>query len=209
MIKDGAIGETRIVSASFSFEIEDGDWRLDPARGGGALWDVGCYGVNAARLFFAEELEPLCVLAKRGPTGVDLSLTTLLHSKERPFILDFEPSETDLSLFKPKPDLSSLVAYIECSFEKPFTCSLAITGDSGSLDLPLAFLPPDDPEILHHYYRGLVDRIPIPKANQYSEMVDTFVLSIVSGEGKLLFPAEDGLAQMKLLDAIQNSANWS
>lgn len=47
----GEIGELRLVRSSFSFPIEAGDWRLDPARGGGALWDVGCYGVSTARFF--------------------------------------------------------------------------------------------------------------------------------------------------------------
>ena len=55
LVSDGAIGELRLIRSSFSFPIEPGDWRLDPARGGGCLWDVGCYGVNAARLFAGGE----------------------------------------------------------------------------------------------------------------------------------------------------------
>ena len=36
MVEQGAIGTLRLVRSSFSFPIEPGDWRLDPARGGGA-----------------------------------------------------------------------------------------------------------------------------------------------------------------------------
>ena len=55
LVRDGTIGELRLVRSSFSFPISASDWRLDPARGGGALWDVGCYGVNTARFFTGEE----------------------------------------------------------------------------------------------------------------------------------------------------------
>ena len=44
-----------VQTPAFSFPIEPGDWRLDPARGGGALWDVGCYGLSSARLFSGAE----------------------------------------------------------------------------------------------------------------------------------------------------------
>ena len=32
----------------FSVRVPEGNYRLDPARGGGALLDVGCYGVGLA-----------------------------------------------------------------------------------------------------------------------------------------------------------------
>src|SRR4051794_35903464 len=44
LVAEGAIGELRLVRSSFSFSIDHSDWRLDNARGGGALWDIGCYG---------------------------------------------------------------------------------------------------------------------------------------------------------------------
>ena len=78
LVAEGAIGELRLIRSSFSFPIDPGDWRLDPARGGGALWDVGCYGVSTARLFAGAEPESIRSLARFGPTGVDLSLTAEL-----------------------------------------------------------------------------------------------------------------------------------
>ena len=36
LIRAGAIGELRLIRSSFSFPIAGGDWRLDPARGGGS-----------------------------------------------------------------------------------------------------------------------------------------------------------------------------
>src|SRR3954467_422884 len=73
LVAEGAIGELRLVRSSFSFPIEPGDWRLDPSRGGGALWDVGCYGVSTARLFAGAEPEAHQAVARFSPSGVDLS----------------------------------------------------------------------------------------------------------------------------------------
>src|SRR5262245_11605998 len=74
LVAEGAIGELRLVRSSFSFPIDAGDWRLDPARGGGALWDVGCYGVSTARLFAGSEPSEIRSFAHFGPSGVDMTL---------------------------------------------------------------------------------------------------------------------------------------
>ena len=75
----GEIGELRLIRASFSFLLERaGDVRLQAALDGGALMDVGCYCVSAARLLAGE---PLAVSAQqvRGGDGVDVRLTGLLR----------------------------------------------------------------------------------------------------------------------------------
>src|SRR2546421_349875 len=55
LVAEGAIGTLRLVRSSFSFPIDSGDWRLDPARGGGALWDVGWYRGGTARPYAGHE----------------------------------------------------------------------------------------------------------------------------------------------------------
>ena len=52
LIQDGAIGRVKVIKATFSFNTEyDPNARLfDRAYGGGAILDVGCYPVSAARL---------------------------------------------------------------------------------------------------------------------------------------------------------------
>jgi predicted dehydrogenase len=57
-VQDGAIGGTRILSATFTQQVEDGDIRLmPPEKGGGALYDIGIYCINAARYLFRAEPE--------------------------------------------------------------------------------------------------------------------------------------------------------
>ena len=68
------------VQASFGFPLSDpSNYRLQPALGGGALLDVGCYTVSAARWLLGE---PDTVLARARfdqKTGADMSVSALLH----------------------------------------------------------------------------------------------------------------------------------
>jgi D-xylose 1-dehydrogenase (NADP+, D-xylono-1,5-lactone-forming) len=55
LVGSGAIGRLQLVRASFSFPLHDpADVRLSAELDGGALMDVGCYCVNAARLLAGE-----------------------------------------------------------------------------------------------------------------------------------------------------------
>jgi len=56
------IGEPRIFTASFGMQVEAGNVRLDPVKGGGVLYDIGIYCINAARHLFQDE--PLEVAAR-------------------------------------------------------------------------------------------------------------------------------------------------
>ncbi len=177
----GVLGDLRLVRASFSFPIEAGDWRLDPARGGGALWDVGCYGVSTARLFAGSEPTAIRALAHNGSTGVDLTLTAELAFP------------------------NGVIGLIDCSFEQPFRCEYELVGTRGSIRVPHAYLPPAKPIAL----RTLIDvEAPLEWTfegkDQYAEMVDAFANAVEAG--RLSSPAEDGLAQMRVLDAIKAEA---
>ena len=57
-----------------------GNYRLDPARGGGALYDVGCYAISAAHLALGPHLEVVQAHSDMGPTGVDLSTVARLRA---------------------------------------------------------------------------------------------------------------------------------
>jgi len=79
---EGLRGEERPlhVQASFGFPLSDAsNYRLRPELGGGALLDVGCYTVSVARWLLGE---PDTVLARARfdqKTGVDMSVSSLLH----------------------------------------------------------------------------------------------------------------------------------
>ena len=57
-VNSGKIGEPRIFTSVFSQQVKSGNSRLKKEIGGGALYDMGIYCINAARyLFGAEPLE--------------------------------------------------------------------------------------------------------------------------------------------------------
>lgn len=54
----GAIGEPRAFTATFTQQVEEGDIRLAPVeKGGGPVFDIGIYCINAARYLFRAEPE--------------------------------------------------------------------------------------------------------------------------------------------------------
>jgi len=191
MVRGGAIGTLRLVRSSFSFPIEGDDWRLDQARGGGALFDVGCYGVSTARLFAGNEPERAHALAHVGVSGVDLSLTAGLEFP------------------------GGLLAEIDCSFEQPYRCSYELVGSQGVIEVPDAYLPPGQrkPTAVLRTLGSrsdsgagadLIRTLEFDPVDQYAAMVDAFAASAASG--RLVEPAEDGLAQMMVLDLLSNRA---
>jgi D-xylose 1-dehydrogenase (NADP+, D-xylono-1,5-lactone-forming) len=75
LIAAGAIGELRLIRATFSYSLYDtGNIRLRPDADGGSLMDVGCYCVNACRLL-AGEPESVFGRAWIGPSGTDWVFT--------------------------------------------------------------------------------------------------------------------------------------
>jgi glucose-fructose oxidoreductase len=61
-IQKGAIGDPRIFNSVFTMQVQDDNIRLAPIEeGGGTLYDIGIYCINAARYLFREE--PLEALA--------------------------------------------------------------------------------------------------------------------------------------------------
>jgi predicted dehydrogenase len=68
----GAIGTLRTIVSAFTFmQNRQPDVRLDPALGGGSLWDVGCYPVSLAQLIAGAPPRTVSGVRHDGPTGVD------------------------------------------------------------------------------------------------------------------------------------------
>ncbi len=179
LVADGAIGALRLIRSSFSFVIDRSDWRLDPGRGAGALWDVGCYGVSTARLFAGSEPEQIRALAHFSDRGVDLSLTTTLKFP------------------------GDVLAVIDCSFEQPFRCVYELVGETGTIVVPDAYLPPERPTAVLTTADGSRE-LSFAGTNQYAAMVDAFAASVAAG--RLVAPAETGVGTMRALEAILDAA---
>lgn len=79
LVRSGALGRVVRVETEFSFDADlSGNYRVDPARGGGGIYDVGCYAVDAAR--WALQAGRLEVLSAEGEVrdGVDVRASARL-----------------------------------------------------------------------------------------------------------------------------------
>jgi predicted dehydrogenase len=54
-VQSGKIGDPRFFVSTFGQQVKKGDIRLDPKLGGGSIYDMGVYCLNAARYLFREE----------------------------------------------------------------------------------------------------------------------------------------------------------
>ncbi|MEK6237321.1 MAG: Gfo/Idh/MocA family oxidoreductase [Planctomycetales bacterium] len=180
IITAGDIGELRLVKMDFSFPIDDGDWRLDPQRGGGALYDLGCYAINAARLFTGNE--PLeAHAAARMQHGVDMTVGATVQF----------PDDT--------------AAVFDCSFECPERNRLEIVGTHGVLELPGGVLPSENAELVVFNRQAERKTITPEPANQYAGEMEAFAAAVRTGT--LPAPAEDGLLNMKALEMVHQAAH--
>jgi predicted dehydrogenase len=64
LIRTGALGQVQAIESTFGFNIGPGEWRLSKKlAGGGPLFDVGIYSLNACRYLTGEEPEHIAAYA--------------------------------------------------------------------------------------------------------------------------------------------------
>jgi predicted dehydrogenase len=80
LVQAGRIGPVRAVQTAFSYSNTDAhDIRNQRATGGGALYDIGGYAINTARLVFGVEPERVAAVCDRDPeTGCDRLTSAIL-----------------------------------------------------------------------------------------------------------------------------------
>jgi glucose-fructose oxidoreductase len=67
LVRRGKIGEPKFFNSSFSMSVRQGDVRTKRKMGGGSLYDIGVYCINAARyLFRAEPTEVVALSVNSG-----------------------------------------------------------------------------------------------------------------------------------------------
>jgi D-xylose 1-dehydrogenase (NADP+, D-xylono-1,5-lactone-forming) len=183
LIRKGRVGEVRSVHSSFTFRFDRDalNYRWSPAMGGGALYDVGCYTLSAARLVFGAE--PVSVFARGRvdpATGVDMTSAAVLEFPGGRF------------------------AQCDASFESHFQSRLVVVGSEGTLQLDRAFSAKDfDVEV--RLARGdTQETIRVPRANMFTLMVEHFGDAVL-GKSPLRYPAADAWHNMRAIDACFES----
>lgn len=67
LVQSGRLGDPRLFHSVFTQQVRAGDIRLRQQLGGGPLYDIGVYCINAARYLFRDEPTEVTALAGRGP----------------------------------------------------------------------------------------------------------------------------------------------
>lgn len=81
LLEEGAVGSVRSVQASFGFALTkpEGNIRMKPELGGGALLDAGSYALSAIRLVMGCRPSHVMADATWAETGVDISAMATLY----------------------------------------------------------------------------------------------------------------------------------
>ena len=182
LLAAGAIGEPRVLRIGLSYMLDRSvpSIRLNPALGGGATWDIGCYALSAARFLFGAE--PLMVMGTAtfdAQTDVDLSLTALLTF----------PGDR--------------VALVDGGMNYVPRGEYEVIGTTGRLRVERFWLEPDTPaRVVVRDATGQERIETIPPANHFALEIEHFSRA-VRGQGRLCYGPRDALAQARALVALR------
>ncbi len=178
--RSGRIGEPREFSAVFTQQVSPDNIRVQGALGGGTLYDIGVYCINAARSLFREEpVEARCMVA--GVAG------------------DVEESAACLLRF-PNERIASFV----CSFASAKVSHYRLVGTKGDLVLEPGF---DYAGALRHRLTigGETRERRFAKRDQFAPELIYFSDCILQNRDPEP-GAEEGLADVRVIRALYRSA---
>lgn len=116
LVRSGGIGAVRLVSATSTYPMTDADsYHADPARGGGALLDVGADLVSLIRWVIGEEPDVVRAVTRRWASGADATTSAVLGFP------------------------SGATAALHASFDSARHSTLEIVGTDGTLRMPRPF----------------------------------------------------------------------
>jgi predicted dehydrogenase len=168
-------------------ELLDENIRNQVESGGGALYDIGCYCIQAARYAFGEQPKRVVGLIEHDPEMKIDRLTSAL--------LDFAGGH----------------AIFTCSTQMVPYQRVHFLGTKGRIELEIPFnAPKDRPTRLlidetGDIFGGGIVTEEFPVADQYTMQGDAFSKAILEGGG-VPVPLEDAIANMAVIEAIFKSA---
>ena len=179
LVRDGAIGELRVVRSAFSYSLYDAEnIRLRTDVDGGSLMDVGCYCISGSRLL-AGEPESVHGQATIGSSGTDWVFTGAMG-----FAGDVH-------------------ALFDCGTSLPERDELEAIGTEGSLflDDPWHCNEP----VIELRRGGEVERIELEPVDSYRLELENLA-DAIAGDAPLLLGRDDALGQARTIEALFRSA---
>jgi predicted dehydrogenase len=184
LARTGKLGELRFFTSDFSMQVSDDNVRLEPPeKGGGPLYDIGIYCINAARYCLSED-----------PVEVWAAGT---RSKD-PRFRDVDETVAAVMRFK-----DERVASFTCSFGAADKSVYSVTGTKGSVTLDPAY----------EYAVGLSYRLKIgeretkkkfSKSDQFAPELLYFSDCVLNDRNPEP-SGEEGLADVQIIEAMLQS----
>ena len=193
LVDHGAVGIPRLVRTAFTFPmdpamLDQGNHpRLTPSMGGGALLDVGCYGVSVAVWLLGalpEAVEGMAIRQAGQTRGVDLHFAGTMAFRR------------------------GALAQIEAGFVSALQQTYAVMGSLGAIELPHDAFIPWEKEAAY-VMRGPGDetgpRHSVAGTDEYRLMVEHFGAVVTEGASQEISVAES-IDNMRILDALAESS---
>lgn len=160
IINDGSLGKIIGVTGNFSFVNQDNnDIRWHPEVGGGVLFDLFCYHVDALQYLFHVTPQTIasCAAFAHGRSGVDGSVCAEIVTRE------------------------GMVCTVIASMETASPNNTLIVGTNGSIEVPeLRVFPENQTPVFTVHANGSSSRRELAQSNAYATMVEAFCESIHS-----------------------------
>jgi predicted dehydrogenase len=187
LVQSGKLGDPRLFDSVFTMTVKDGDIRLNPRElGGGTLYDIGIYCINAVRnLFGAEPMEVMAFSANKGDQR----------------FLQCEETTSAILRFPGRERLATFT----CSFGAADVSHYRVVGSKGQLVMDPAY----------EYAGELQQQITVdgrtrsktfPKRDQFAPELVSFSESILTGDASAPSGWE-GLADVRIIRALYRSAD--
>jgi len=185
ILDSGKIGEVRSVRACFSYLMQPArEYRIDNTieNGSGAMWDIGCYAIHAARLpFYNETPVAVTAMAKHIDSGADISCNG---------IIDFGDGK---------------YAHFDFGFEHARRAEYEIIGTKGGLKCHNVWAKQAETPIISWWTEaGEQEQENLPLANHFRLEVEHFSDCVLNNK-KVLLSFDDAKTNCKVITATLES----
>jgi len=185
ILDSGLIGEIRSVRASYSFMMRPARmYRLaqDTSKGGGAMWDIGCYAIHSLRMLFEQLPKSVIATAQYVESGADISTSGVLDYGDGRF------------------------AQFDFSFQRARRCEYEIVGTKGGLKCHVVWqLPGDVPIISWWTEDGRQGEERLPVANHFNLEIEHFSDCVLNDKAPAL-PLADARDNCRVVVAALRAA---
>ncbi|MEP7341081.1 MAG: Gfo/Idh/MocA family oxidoreductase [Acidobacteriota bacterium] len=184
LVDAGEIGSLRTIHSFFSYtNLDPTNIRNQADIGGGGMMDIGCYNVSLSRFIFGAE--PTRVLA----------------------VADFDPEFKTDRLASGILQFENGTATFTCSTQLSSYQRVNIFGTEGRIEIEIPFnAPPDKPCRMWVQRGSEIEEATFDICDQYTIEFDLFSLAVLN-DTPVPTPLEDAVANMKVIEAVFESAN--